>query len=70
MADPIRVGTPDVAPDTPAHTKGNKEGNELGVYRKQPGHKRGGKSTARRSTGIRARDRNPIVPGAPNISPA
>lgn len=70
MTEAIKVGKPDIEPDTPAHTKGVKEGNELGAYRSQPGHKRGGKSTARRSTGIRARDRNPIVPGAPNISPA
>lgn len=65
----IRVGRADVRQDTPAHTPRTGSGNEKGRYGKQAGHERDGRSTARRSTGIRPRDRDPIVPGAPNLSP-
>jgi hypothetical protein len=35
-----------------------------------PGHKPDGRSTAERSTGIAAADRQPIDPRMPNLSPA
>ncbi|GHJ42556.1 hypothetical protein [Streptomyces sp. TS71-3] len=65
----IRVGEPDVAVDVPAHTPGVRQGNHAGLFKHQPGHRRN-RSTARRSTGINARSRNPILPGMPNLSPA
>lgn len=64
----IRVGKPDVRPDTPAHTPGIKQGNK-GPYEDQPGHNPDGTSTAERSTGINAKLRNPIDPSMPNLSP-
>ena len=65
----IRVGNPDVTPDKPSHTKGVLEGNSVGNYEKQKGHLPDGRSTAERSTGIRPKAHNPILPGMPNISP-
>lgn len=65
----IQTGKPDVDPAKPAHVRGVREGNAPGSYRDQPGHRADGTSTARRSTGINARDRNPIDPSAPNLSP-
>jgi hypothetical protein len=69
MAKP-RVGKPHVRPDKPAHTPGVTSGNSAGHYERQPGHLPDGRSTARRSTGIRPRARNPIMPGMPSLSPA
>ncbi|EHK88027.1 hypothetical protein ACWGRK_12200 [Saccharomonospora azurea] len=46
-----------------------KQGNSKGNYAKQPGHLPNGRSTAARSTGIRAGARDPILPGMPNLSP-
>ncbi|GDY28427.1 hypothetical protein [Gandjariella thermophila] len=66
----IRVGKPHVKADTPAHTRGVTEGNSRGHYDRQPGHLPDGRSTARRSTGIHPKARNPILPGMPNLSPA
>ena len=65
----LRVGDPDAKPTTPAHVPGVREGNEPGHYGKQPGHLSDGKSTAARSTGINAGNRNPIDPRMPNLSP-
>jgi hypothetical protein len=64
----IRVGNPDVRPDTPAHTPGIKQGNK-GPNESQAGHNRDGTSTAERSTGINPKMRNPIDPSMPNLSP-
>jgi hypothetical protein len=66
----LRVGRPQVAPDTPSHTKGIREGNQPGNYERQSGHGRDGRSTAARSTGVNASDRDPIQPDMPNLSPA
>ena len=66
----IRVGRRQVKPSTPSHTAGVREGNAKGQYKEQPGHLEGGKSTARRSTGINPDMRDPIDPSAPNLSPA
>lgn len=65
----IRVGRPDVSPSAPAHTPGNNMGNAPGNYEKQSGHRPDGTSTARRSTGIRAADRDPVDPSMPSLSP-
>ena len=65
----LRLGKPDVRVDLPSHTRGVKQGNSKGNYAKQPGHLPNGRSTAARSTGIRAGSRDPILPGMPNLSP-
>lgn len=65
----IRVGKPDVAPDTPAHTKGVREGNQRGAYRHQPGHHKDGTADARRSTGVNPKKHDPILPIMPNLPP-
>lgn len=65
----LRLGTPDVKPDTSSHVPGLPMGNSKGHYDRQKGHRPGGKSTAERSTGIEAKRRNPILPGMPNLSP-
>jgi hypothetical protein len=66
----IKVGKPDVTPDTPSHTPGIKQGNERGSYERMPGHNPDGTSTAERSTGINPQLEEPIAPGMPNLSPA
>jgi hypothetical protein len=66
----MRVGKPHVRPDKPAHTRGVTEGNSTRHYERAAGHLPDGRSTARRSTGIHPRARNPILPGMPNLSPA
>jgi hypothetical protein len=65
----MRVGKRDIEPDTPAHTPGIKQGNSKGNYERQSGHLPDGRSTARRSTGINAKKREPIDPRMPNLSP-
>jgi hypothetical protein len=66
----LKVGRPDVRPDTPSHVKGVKEGNSAGNYEKQEGHRQDGRSTAARSTGVNPHARDPIHPDMPNLSPA
>ena len=58
-----------VRPDTPSHVPGVRQGNSTGHYDRQVGHMPDGRSTAARSTGIAPRDREPIHPDMPNISP-
>ena len=65
----IRAGQGDVDPALPSHTEGIMQGNATGNYEKQAGHLPDGRSTAERSTGINPKDRNPIDPRMPNISP-
>jgi hypothetical protein len=65
----IRVGKPDVTPDKPSHTNGVREGNSVGNYEKAKGHLPDGRSTAARSTGLRPKPHDPILPGMPNLSP-
>ncbi len=66
----IRTGKAQTKIDQPAHVKGINEGNSIGNYEKQIGHKADGRSTAERSTGINAKARNPIDPSMPNLPPA
>jgi hypothetical protein len=65
----IKVGTPDVKQDAPAHVPGIRQGNE-GPRRRQPGHLPDGRVTARRSTGVNAKDHEPIDKRMPNLPPA
>jgi len=65
----VKVGKPDVKPDLPSHTPGVREGNAVGNYESSPGHLPDGRSTARRSTGVRPKAHEPILPGMPNLSP-
>lgn len=66
----IKVGKPHVRLDTTAHVPGVRQGNHEGLYKRQPGHLDDDTSTARRSTGIGPKGKDPIVPGMPNLSPA
>jgi hypothetical protein len=69
----VVVGKPHVKPEAPAHTRGVREGN----VRKRVIFERGIKHTgpltahpsARRSTGINARARQPIDPRMPVLTP-
>jgi hypothetical protein len=65
----IRVGKPDAKQDKPAHVAGIRQGNSTGNYDKSKGHLPDGRSTAARSTGIRPKAHEPILPGMPNLSP-
>ena len=64
----IRVGKPDVQPDTPSHVKGVRGGNQ-GPNAKQPGHHADGTADARLSTGINPDKRDPILGIMPNLPP-
>lgn len=64
----IRVGKPQVKPDTPSHVKGINQGNR-GPYSHQPGHHEDGTADARRSTGIHWKRHNAIMKIMPSISP-
>ncbi len=66
----IRVGHARAKPTTPTHVPGTHSGNAPGNYEDSPGHSPEGYSTARRSTGINAKDRDPILPEMPNLSPS
>jgi hypothetical protein len=74
----IRVGKPDTKPDVSAHIKGVRQGNKPGGIDKDPGLFTSGEaganrpsatSTARKSTGINPKKRNPIDPNSPNLPP-
>ena len=62
----IRVGEPDVAIDASAHTKGVEQGN---AKKKQVGHHDDGTVDARRSTGVKPKRHNAILPIMPNLPP-
>jgi hypothetical protein len=64
----LRVGKPDVKPDTPSHTRGTKEGNR-GPNADQTGHLADGRATAARSTGVNISEHEPIDPRMPNLPP-
>jgi hypothetical protein len=66
----LRVGRPDVKPDAPSHTPGIKGGNSRGNYSKQAGWLPDGRVRAERSTGINAKNEDPIDPRMPNLPPA
>ncbi|MET7289452.1 hypothetical protein [Streptomyces sp. NPDC005573] len=64
----IRVGRPQVKPDTPTHVCGTHEGNQ-GPYEAQPGHYEDGTADARRSTGISPHRHDALLEIMPNIPP-
>jgi hypothetical protein len=69
----VRVGKPQVKPTDPSHTPGVKSGNARGNFKKEEGltaTEDGARATARRSTGINPKSRNPIDPRMPNLPPA
>jgi hypothetical protein len=66
----LKIGRAETKHDAPAHTPGIAQGNAPGSYEKQNGHKRDGRSTAERSTGINSKAHEPIDPRMPNLSPA
>jgi hypothetical protein len=58
------------AADVAGHVPGINQGNAKGNYEKQKGHNPDGTSSARRSTGVNPKAREPIDPSMPNLSPA
>jgi len=66
----INLGQAEVTADLPAHTPGIQQGNATGSYEKMTGHNPDGTSTAARSTGVNPKNREPIDPSMPNLSPA
>jgi hypothetical protein len=65
----IRVGRPQVRPDTPTHVPGIKQGNATGHYKKERGFNEDGTVDARRSTGIMPRRHDAILKIMPNLPP-
>jgi hypothetical protein len=59
----------DVTPDLPSHTKGTHKGEEWAQKSPEPGRE-GSTATARSSTGINAKAREPIDPRMPHLPPA
>jgi hypothetical protein len=69
----VRVGRPDVLPDKSTHVRGVRQGNSRGNNRRAKGFRTSGITavgTAARSTGINPKDREPIDPRMPNLSPS
>ncbi len=66
----IEVAGSGLHPDTPSHLDGISEGDETGDHEKQPGHLPDEHAIARRCSGVRAENRNPIRPSMPNPSPS
>lgn len=65
----IRVGKAQASPDISAHTEGVHQGNAKGAYEKAIGHHDDGTADARRSTGVRPRKHDAILPIMPNLPP-
>lgn len=70
----VRVGKPDIKPDSPSHVRGVRQGNEPGSLEKEAGihhiHSLKTVADSRRSTGISPEIHNPIDPRMPNLTPA
>ncbi|BBX19755.1 hypothetical protein CRI77_06595 [Mycolicibacterium duvalii] len=64
----IRVGKPDIQPDSTAHIRRVHQGN-AGRHDSAPGHHGDGTADARRSTGIQPEKHNAILPIMPNLPP-
>ncbi|EFE65376.1 MULTISPECIES: hypothetical protein [Streptomyces] len=64
----VKVGRPDVKPDTPSTVPGIHQGNK-GPHHHQPGHHEDGTSDARRSTGIHWKRHDTLMKVMPNLSP-
>jgi hypothetical protein len=64
---------PHAKPPQPVHIPGTKRGEEMALEKKEPGRKKTNTRnyrTARDSTGINARQRDPLISVMPNIPPA
>lgn len=59
----------DTTPDAPAHTPGTHRGEEWARNQREPGRE-SETATARSSTGINAKNRDPIDPRMPHLPPA
>jgi hypothetical protein len=59
----------DTTPDSPSHTPGTNRGEDWVKRNKEPGREESA-ATARSSTGINPRDREPIDPRMPYLPPA
>jgi hypothetical protein len=74
VVDNLRVGKPDIEPSAPSHLPGIHQGNKKGNLKRNAGLKPTGPLTAsgsaRRSTGINPKHREPIDPRMPRLSPA
>lgn len=71
----LKVGKPDIAPSTPSHVEGVRQGNETGSLRRSAGihpteNGDGARGTARRSTGINPKAHETIHPKMPKLQPA
>ena len=66
----ISTGGADAKQIDPTHVPGIKQGNAVGNYERQVGHKPDGRRTAAASTGINPKAREPIDPRMPNLTPA
>ncbi len=65
----MRIGRADVEQDASAHTPGIRQGNAPGAYERERGHLGDGRVTARRSTGVDPKGREPIDDRMPNLPP-
>lgn len=68
----LTTGRPRIKTSSPSHVRGVYEGNQTGSLRRQKGiHPRGESAvaSARRSTGIRPDDREPIDSRMPKLTP-
>jgi hypothetical protein len=69
----VRVGKPQTKPTAPSHTPGVREGNARGNFEREAGLEAtpdGARATARRSTSINPKARDPIDPRMPRLPPA
>jgi len=70
----VVVGKPDIHPETPSHVRGVFQGNYPHPTERSKGFKdlspTRGEGTARRSTGIRAKQHDVIDPRMPKLSPS
>jgi hypothetical protein len=74
IVDNLRVGKAQIDPAATAHQRGIRQGNKHGSLSREAGIIPAGSlaahGSARRSTGINPRARNPIDPSMPNLSPS
>jgi len=58
----------DTKPDSPSHVPGTRKGEAWSIYGTEPGRE-GKTPSARNSTGINAKKREPIDPRMPHLTP-
>ncbi len=70
----VRVGKPDIDPESPSHVRGVFEGNRPHLTQRPKGiedeTETRARGTARRSTGINPKDHDVIDPRMPRLSPS